>query len=118
MTYGTVNLLNEPLIIEDEDSGELVLTFSIDSTVPRAKVDGRVIGAENLPVIGGTLRLVFLSGDTTQHSSIDADGNFEFTGVLPGFYALHTLLSSPEVPVVVTGKDVTGIELIVPPPGR
>ena len=117
ITYGAANLLNEPLIPQDQDSRELTLTFSISPTIRWASVKGRVIGAQYL--VAGTgripIRTIILNGDLPLQSVIDADGNFEFPKVPPGIYTLGTLLSGPTaVPIVVTGEDVTGLELTVP----
>jgi hypothetical protein len=52
---------------------------------------------------------------------VDAAGSFEFTHVLPGNYTArmpHTIAlvqPSPKVSVKVSGKDVTGVQIALPP---
>jgi hypothetical protein len=46
-----------------------------------------------------------------QEASVNADGTFEFQRVTPGTYTLQNFVGLPALPVTVTDRDVTGLEI-------
>ena len=120
LTYGTANLLKDPLTITDSDTAEIQITLAVDS-VSLHKISGHVTGDR------GTVKEVRIAGPVAVVAPIAADGTFESPGVPPGNYMAGFILfrSSPtklidvtnvSVPVVVRNADVTGFEITIPPP--
>lgn len=76
-------------------------------------VSGRVIRPASQNVTG--TQRAFLTGSGSLATSINADGSFAFSDVHPGTYNLtigSETLSQP-ISIVVTDKDITGIEAVV-----
>ena len=86
-TYGTTDLLRDPLKIGKGDTGELVITLSAPSLKP-VSVSGKVEGLDAAVVAQGTTRVVmasqFYAGNL--NTTVRPDGTFEFPSVFPGAY--------------------------------
>jgi hypothetical protein len=113
LTYGSVDLLRNPLKIASADSSELVLTFAAELH-SWVNVSGRVTGIDPS---ARKYRLA-MTGLQQKEIPLQPDGSFEFTNVLRGSHYLN-LTSSGGIPVsksiVVVDKDVTGVEIAAPP---
>src|SRR5262249_49655752 len=98
----------------------IVLTLKVDWPPPWVKVSGRVSGLK--PDQSASTRLT-LSGvalplQEVPDTAINADGSFEFARVLPGTYTARVTPAIPVPPstiVVPFGKDLSGVEIIIPP---
>lgn len=118
LTYGSLDLLKNPIRIAADDTVELNVTF--DATgVTFAKVSGRLVGI-NPALISGS---VSLTGSTSSLPAVDAainpDGTFAFPKVLQGQYTARLVApgiapTAATTTVAVTNKDVTGVEISVP----
>jgi hypothetical protein len=116
ITYGSANLLAEPLRISGNESSEIQVGFGATSSKPFVRVSGSVLGFD--PAQGPFS--VGLESDTT--SSIEApvnpDGSFQFRSVLQRtvytarLVPANSAATSPRV--VVEDKDVEGVEIAVP----
>jgi hypothetical protein len=139
-TYGSSDLLQQPLRLTAAASGEMLITLDFGAGVKTARVSGRVVNAEGL---GDRDRRVTLSpvtatvtgfggfsqtalprlspsapGAPSALAAINADGSFEFPRVLPGAYVLAAVPAPPGVTVsrsvTVADRDLANIELNVP----
>ena len=113
--YGALDLLTNP--ISFSGSGD-ELRVTLRAASPPSTVSGRVVGFASLPS-GSHVWLT----DTANlqwpiESVINADGTFVFAGVASGTYI--TRLDAPGIsataaaPVVVSGKNVAGIDITAP----
>jgi hypothetical protein len=128
-TYGSTDLLREPLAAGPGDSSEMRLTLSSASTNSWVKVSGRVAGLpatlkpEEFPHV--SLHPTALRDSTW--AKVQRDGTFEFPKVysdryqllLNGFISVGSeslVLSEimPRVDVNVGASDVTGLVLVIP----
>ena len=116
MTYGSADLLKEPLKISTEDRPELQIDFAPASPNPWLSVGGKVRGFDPSD---GPLRVSLESQITSAiEVPVGQDGAFEFSRVLPhnsyraSLVPTRDAASSPFFNVA--DKDVTGIEIVVP----
>ena len=116
MTYGSADLLKEPLKISTEDRPELQIDFEPASASPWLSVGGKVRGFDPSE---GPLRVSLESQITSAiEVPVGQDGAFEFPRVLPrnsyraSLVPTRDAASSPFFNV--PDKDVTGIEIVVP----
>jgi TonB family protein len=116
-TAGSLDLLKNPLkITVGTPTPPIVLTLGVDSPPPWVKVSGRVTGLSR-QIVGPRLTLSGAFLPDVPDTAIDANGSFEFPRVLPGTY---TARMTPAIPVPATtvvvpsGKDLSGIEIIIP----
>jgi hypothetical protein len=118
LTYGATNLEVQPLKLAGSETRDLEVKLSIDPQLPTGSIRGRITGldAESRPdqiILHG---VAFIS---SFEAPVSADGSFVFSKLPQGTYA-PTLTG--DVPpgrltpssVVVTGKDLTGIDIAVP----
>ncbi len=118
LTYGSLDLLKNPIRVAANDTAELNVTF--DATgVTLVKVSGRLVGI-NPALISGSVSLVgSTSSLPTMDAAINPDGTFAFPKVLQGTYTARLTVpgiaaTAATTTVVVTNKDVTGVEISVP----
>jgi hypothetical protein len=113
LSYGTADLLKEPLRLASSGSGELQVTL-VSPKVPRVKVSGRVAGAEP----GLTGALVTLSSTAIveiRNVPIGADGTFEIPEVFPGTYSVRASVPGTNpISITVRNDDVKNVEIAVP----
>lgn len=114
MVYGGVDLLRNPLKVSPNDSGEWLITLTVQGPPPGVSVSGRVTGIQP-----GEFRRIALreptGGDLSAalETSIGADGSFTFPKVLPGNYIVYLRLRA-QTQVTVGDKDVTGVTVAYP----
>jgi hypothetical protein len=96
-TYGTTDLLREPLKISRKDTAELVLTVTAPTIKP-VSVSGKVEGLDSAVLARGIARVMM--GSPTFGGSMFApvkpDGTFEFPSVFPGTYLAQ--VAAPTLP--------------------
>ena len=112
-TYGSVDLLRDPLNIVSADSSQLLLTFTA-APGSWAKVSGRVTGIDTK----ARTYQVSIPGLRLLQSNVQPDGSFSIEKVLRGNYTLSltSLGGIPaSKPIAVTGQDITGLEFVAPP---
>ena len=121
LVSGTTNLLSQPLKVGVGETPQVTVLFGVSSPPPWVKVSGRVSGIRTSEVLLSNTNGI---GDT-QYVGTKPDGTYEFAAVLPGSYRLetNTTVGSASVLVtVVSGKDLTNVEIKTPParevPGR
>jgi hypothetical protein len=99
-------------------SGAAALTgmdFSV-ATAGAAHVRGTVSGVPS--TMPRAIATVFLDSSAGRLiAAIEPDGTFEFSGVVPGPYGISTVAPSrlPPTRVLVEDRDLTGVNLILPP---
>jgi hypothetical protein len=121
-TYGTTDLLRNPLKVSRTDTAVLLLSLSGPALSPVA-VSGRVSGLSDTALSQGTARAVLdsLTFAVSLNAAIQADGSFEFPAVFPGRYGAQILapgllpVGAPNGPVIVADAAVKDIQLTVPP---
>jgi len=120
ITTGSLDLLANPLKITGGiPVPPIVLALKVDSPPPWVKVSGRVIGLNRGQGAGPRLTLSGVSFPLQEvpDTAINADGSFEFPRVLPGTYTARVTPAIPVPPttiVVPAGKDLSGVEIIIP----
>jgi hypothetical protein len=109
MTYGSTDLLREPLTLNDNATTEIQLTLSLAANSLH-KVSGRVTGLGPSPT-RVSISLVGASTAFTMNVPVDSDGNFEFADVAQGNYIARLPGRTPllSIPVTVGNADVTGL---------
>jgi hypothetical protein len=109
MTYGSTDLLREPLTLKEDVTTEIQLTLSLAANSLH-KVSGRVTGLGQSPT-PVSISLVGASSAFTLNVPLDSDGNFEFADVVQGNYIARIFVrASPHsIPVTVGNADVTGL---------
>jgi hypothetical protein len=111
-TYGSVDLLRDPLRVPSAVSSSLLLTFAADPG-SWANVSGRVTGIDPT---ARTYR-VQLTDQRELLAVVQPDGSFNFGKVLRGNHTMNlTSLGGIPVskPIVVAGQDVTAFEFTAP----
>jgi hypothetical protein len=107
-TYGTQNLLADPIRVARNDTAELAITIDATTVKPR-NVRGRVTGL--LDTRG--VRVVLQGGSLGPgvESPVAPDGTFAFNDILPGNYSARLSLSGHVVTTAVTvgNNDVTNV---------
>jgi hypothetical protein len=118
ITSGPTNLLEQPLRVGVGEAPQVTVLLGVTSPPPWVKVSGRVTGYR-------ATEIVLISPSDAQFVVPKPDGTFEFSGVLPGSYNLeaNTTVGVASTPItVVSGKDLTGVEIKTPAareiPGR
>jgi hypothetical protein len=112
LTYGTTDLLKDPLRIAAGDNAELRVTFDA-STIAAVKVSGRVTDLLNTQGVRVVLTHQLLG---SVEAPVSADGSFAFSNVMPGSYIARLSLSglSTATQVAVADRDVTDLMLRYP----
>jgi hypothetical protein len=108
VTYGAVDLLTQPLRLGGAPAADVLVTLSTRVPAPWRKVSGRLTGFPSTATA-----TVQLSGNRENfHTRSRTDGTFEFPEVLPGQYRVLTgPYNLPQPSIVVSDRDVSGIEL-------
>ena len=112
VTYGTADLLKNPIRVSRTDTAQLRITYDATAIVP-VRVTGRVA---NLLTTQG-VRVVLTNpvfGST--EASVATDGSFAFSKVMPGNYVARLSLSglSASRPVAVGNQDVNDVLITYP----
>ena len=118
LTYGSANLLEQPLRIAGAAVAEIQVRLAADPAVSFGSVRGRVAGLD--PDKGG-VRIILngVSTFSTFEATLNADGSFNFPRIPQGTY-MPSLEGSvvaarlETAPIVVSGMDLRGIELVAP----
>ncbi|HLQ77111.1 MAG TPA: hypothetical protein VK210_07135 [Terriglobia bacterium] len=118
MTYGSTDLLKNPIRIAPDDSALITVIFNTTG-VTLLQVSGKLIGM-NPSLLSGNVSLVGASSTLPAlETSIGADGSFVFPKVIAGTYTAR--LNAPGIPttaaasvVIVGNKDISGVEISVP----
>jgi hypothetical protein len=119
ISAGSVDLRKSPLTVTRSAIPRIVVILGIAEQRKGSKVSGRVAGL--LPeVLAARPPLVLLGQEILLSTRIDTDGFFEFAHVPAGNYAALLARAlpvqpSPAMPVVVAGKDVSGVLIAMPP---
>lgn len=114
---GSVDLLAGPLVVAAGTSvSPITVTLGVANPVPWVKVSGRVVNP--LPTSTIPVRLTMIGGSALEplDVAINPDGSFEFPRVLPGSYTarITPAMPIPPIPLFVTNKDLTGVEVAIP----
>jgi hypothetical protein len=118
ITYGSSNLLKQPLKIGGSTNSEIQIRLGVDPDFPFGSLRGRVTGVD---ADKGAVRIVLngLSTFSTFESTLNADGSFNFPRLPQGIYVpslsgaiVATRLG--EAPITVSGPDLAGIEFAAP----
>ncbi len=109
LTYGTTDLLKDPFRIAATDNAELRVTFDTTSVAP-VTVSGRVTGL--LTTQGVRVVLISPVLDSVE-TSVNPDGTFTFSKVIPGNYIARLSLSGllAARPIAVGNRDVTDVSI-------
>ena len=117
LTSNSADLMTEPLSVSEKETTQIHPGFGTTASNPWAKVSGRVAGLDRA---GGAYRVALESNLTSAiETHVDAEGRFEFPAVLQR--TNYTARLVPAIPaassprVVVADKDVTDVEISVPP---
>jgi hypothetical protein len=133
ITYRGADVTRGTAQFSASDTDELRISFAFDAS--RAfRIAGRIVGMENLrPEMqqgpDGTAPrspLIMTLSDRARGAAllttpVNGDGSFEFPRVVQGDYTLTsappgvTRGATPDVQITVSDRDVTGLELRVPP---
>jgi hypothetical protein len=118
-TYGSTDLLKNPLKIATTDPLELQISL-VNSATP-VKVSGRVEGVDLNTLAKTPVRITMTSPSFMVPLTVDArpDGTFEFSRVYPGNYRLlaETGLSQAQrlfTPLIVADKEITDLVITIP----
>jgi hypothetical protein len=107
ITYGGVDLRNNPLKVATGDKTELLIGLALNGPSPAVSVSGRVTG-----ITPGQFQRIALREETPEaaalETSVNADGTFTFPKVLPGRYIVYMRLRTV-TPLTVGNQDVTGL---------
>jgi len=119
MTYGTTDLLKNPLKVAASDTAELRVTLTAPNLGP-VRVSGTLTGVDDSVFTRGPVTATLSGANTigTLTVPIAADRSFQFPEVFPGSYSVRVtgggIANSPNVSVVVASADVADIEIAVP----
>lgn len=121
-TYGSTNLLAEPLRVSRNHDAELQIRVAVTTQAERVKVSGRVVrpgAAAEVEVAdseaSGAHR-ISISGWTTEQSRLGPGGAFEFSQVVPGPCSLQLDVGSYSARIhglKVPREGLTGLTLLV-----
>jgi hypothetical protein len=119
LTYGSTDLLKNPLKIAVTDTLELQISL-VNSATP-AKVSGRIEGLDLSTLAKTPVRVTMTSPSFMVPLTVDVrpDGTFEFFKVYPGSYRIlaETGPSQPQrIPasVIVGDKEINDLVVTVP----
>jgi hypothetical protein len=112
LTYGATDLLKDPARIDAADTAELRVTLDASGLVP-VSVSGHVTG---LLTTNGVRVVLTHNVFGSSEASVNSDGSFAFSKVLPGSYVARLSLSgiSAAKPVTVGDRDVTDVLIAYP----
>lgn len=115
LTYGSADLLKNPLQIISGESQELLVTYDT-ARATFEKVSGRVLGAAPGPVEGEVALGPQSGGVAALQVPISPDGTFVFPKVLQGSYTAYTTAPGTvaSARITVASVAVTGVQLVTP----
>jgi hypothetical protein len=120
LTYGSTDILKNPLKVAASDSFELRATITTSSATP-VHVSGRIEGVDLNTLTSTPVRVTMTSPSFPVPLTVDVrpGGTFEFFRVYAGNYRILTETAPTPtqrffVPVNVGGKDITGLVVTVP----
>jgi hypothetical protein len=111
-TYGMTDLLKNPLRVNATDSAELRVILDATSITP-VNVSGRVTG---LLTTQGVRVVLTNSVFGSVEATVNSDGSFAFSKVIPGNYIARLSLSglSASRQIAVGNRDVTDVIIVYP----
>ena len=111
-TYGTTDLLKNPLRVAAGDNAQLNVAFNATSVMP-VNVRGRVTGLLTKKGVRVVLWSPLLA---SVEASVNPDGSFSFSKILPGNYAARLSLSGLSVATAITvgTQDVKDVVINYP----
>ena len=119
-TYGTTDLLRNPLKIDKADTAQLVLTLTAPGVSP-VSVSGQVNGLDSGAVTTSNARVILNSASfaTNLNALVRPDGSFAFPAVFPGNYSAQVTVpglvtANQAMNFVVSDRAVTDLQLVVP----
>ena len=112
LTYGATDLLKNPLRIAPTDGEELRVVFDA-TAITRVNVSGRVIGLLTTQGVRVVLTNPLLG---SVEASVNSDGSFAFSNVIPANYNARLSLSGLPVfkAIAVGNRDVTDVIITYP----
>jgi hypothetical protein len=120
VTSGMTNLLEQPLKVGVGETPQINVLLGVSSPPPWVRVSGQPTGYRDRAT-----EIVLVGAYDAQFIVPKPDGTFEFSAVLPGSYSLeaNTVIGVASTTItVVSGKDVTNVEIKMPAareiPGR
>ncbi len=114
ITYGGVDLLQNPLKISSTETAELLISLAVAGPPPTVSVSGRVTGITPGQVLRISLREPS-GGELSAplETPVGPDGSFTFPKVLPGNYLVYLRLRA-QTQVTVSNSNVTGLVVAYP----
>jgi hypothetical protein len=116
ITYGSANLLRQPLRLAESAAAELAVTLAVDPAIAWGSLRGKVTG---LDLEKGSARIVLngVSAYARFETTLNADGSFNFARLPQGSYipilegdvTLNALTPSS---IVVSGTELAGLEIV------
>jgi len=119
MTYGTTDVLKNPMKVAMSDTAELRVTLTTPNLAP-VHVGGRLTGVDDAIFARGAVTATMrgIGNIASLTTPVRPDRSFEFPEVFPGTYSVRVagagIVNSPDVPVAVASSDLTNIEIAVP----
>jgi hypothetical protein len=103
--YGTTDLLKNPMRIAAADTAQLNVGFNASAVKP-VNVSGRVTGLLTTKGVRVVLMNPVLA---STEASVNPDGSFHFSGIIPGNYTARLSLSglTAGTPISVSTRDIT-----------
>ena len=109
ITFGSSDLLSDPLRVSGSDLPEIVVTLRMRKATVR--VTGRVLDASGRTAVRGFDPIVLLSSrQLVIRAPLAADGSFDFLNVPPGVYTLSSSLPG-QTTIAVADRDIDGLEV-------
>jgi hypothetical protein len=117
LTYGRNDLLKESFVVSDKEHAEIQVGFGTTAPNPWVKISGRVKGIDPAD---GPFRVTADGNDTAAvETFVNPDGTFEFPHVLRNTrYSVQLLPENKAASVArvaVADKDVSDVQIVVPP---
>jgi hypothetical protein len=112
LTYGSTNLMTDPLRVSNDPAAALVVTLSA-APGSSARVSGRVTGVD----LAARPYYVELIGGGEYRQQVAPDGSFSFAAVWRGTHRVE-LQSTGGIPVsmpIVVGSEPLTVEVVSPP---
>jgi hypothetical protein len=111
-TYGTTDLLKNPMRVAPNETAQLRLTLDAASVVP-VNIRGKVTGLLTTKGVRVVLMSPILS---SVEASVNPDGTFAFSKIITGNYMARLSLSglTATAPVTVRSTDITDLTITYP----
>lgn len=98
-TYGSLDILANPIKVAATDTAELILTFDSAGVSP-VSVSGRINGLKS--ATNARISLVATATNAAMDTAVNPDGTFTFPRVFPGQYQARFSFNSAQVQTGVT----------------